>query len=164
LLQSETMDLRPLLRKPLFVPGTLTVDRLLERMQKTKTHIAIVIEEYGGVAGITTMEDILEELVGEVHDEFDEEENPIVVKGNVTIVDGLVSVHEIMERFGEPGTEPISTTIGGYVTERLSRIPVEGDTIRYGDYDVRVLKMDGKRVAKLEFSHDESTDEPEPEA
>lgn len=161
LLQSETMDLRPLLRKPLFVPGTLTVDRLLERMQKTKTHIAVVIEEYGGVAGITTMEDILEELVGEVHDEFDEEENPIVVKGNITIVDGLVSVHEAMERFGDPSTDPISTTVGGYVTERLSRIPVEGDTIRFGDYDVRVLAMDGKRVAKLEFSRDESGDAPE---
>ncbi|MBE0689840.1 MAG: HlyC/CorC family transporter, partial [Anaerolineae bacterium] len=127
LLQAEQIDLHPLLRKPLFVPGTLTVDKLLERMQKTKTHIAIVIEEYGGVAGMTTMEDILEELVGEVHDEFDQEDNPVVTKGNITVVDGLLGVHEAIGRFGDPGFEPESTTVGGYISERLSRIAVEGD-------------------------------------
>jgi len=160
LLRAEHIDLQPLLRKPLFVPGTLTVDKLLERMQKTKTHIAIVIEEYGGVAGMTTMEDILEELVGEVHDEFDDEDNPIVIKGNVTVVDGLLSVHEAIERFGDPGFEPVSTTIGGYVTERLNRFPVEGDKVQFANYDVRVLEMEGKRVAKLEFVHHEEDDDP----
>jgi len=145
-------DLKPILRTPLFVPGTLGVDKLLERMQQSKTHLTIVIDEYGGMAGVVTMEDIIEQLVGEVRDEFDEEEiNPILSEGDVFVVDGLVSMNEVMERFGDPGSEPESTTIGGYVAERLNRIPAVRDKITFGDYDLRVDDMDGMRVTKVRF-------------
>ena len=147
----RAFDIKPLLREPLFVPGTVGVDALLERMQKTKTHIAIIIDEYGGVAGLTSMEDIFEELVGEVQDEFDLEENPIVSEGEVTVVEGGVSLSDIMERFGELEPEPESSTIGGYVSEQLHRIPVVGDRVRYGDYDLRVIEMEGMRVSKVRF-------------
>jgi len=147
-----SFDLKPLLRTPLFVPGTLGVDKLLERMQQTKTHLAIVIDEYGGMAGVATMEDIIEQLVGEVRDEFDEEEaNPILSEGDVSVVDGLVSLNEVIERFGDPGGEPESTTIGGFIAERLNRIPAARDKITFGDYDLRVDEMDGLRVAKVRF-------------
>jgi putative hemolysin len=145
-------DLKPLLRDPLFVPQTLGVDRLLERMQATKTHLAVVIDEYGGMAGLATMEDIIEQLVGEVQDEFDEEEGEaILAEGDETVVDGMVSLNEISERFGDPGGEPESTTIGGYVAEMLNRIPEMNDSISFGGYDVCVEEMDGMRVAKVRF-------------
>jgi CBS domain containing-hemolysin-like protein len=157
-------DLKSILRTPLFVPGTLSVDKLLERMQQSKTHLAIVIDEYGGMAGVATMEDIIEQLVGEVRDEFDEEEtNPILSDGDVFVVDGLVSLNEVIERFGDPGSEPESTTIGGYVAERLNRIPTVRDKIIFGDYDLRVDEMDGMRVAKVRFIKHTPKSVPQPD-
>jgi len=144
-------DLMSIVRNPLFVPGTLMVDKLLEKMQKTKIHLAIVIDEYGGTAGVVTMEDILEQLIGQVQDEFDLEASPITSEGNSAIVSGLLSLSEIEERFGDVEEEPLSTTIGGYVAELLSRIPIVGDKVRYGDYDLVVEEMDGMRVERVRF-------------
>jgi putative hemolysin len=148
---SVPFDLKSILRTPLFVPQTTGVDSVLEQMQRTKMHFAVVIDEYGGMAGVATMEDILEELVGEVQDEFDAESAQIETRGNVTLVDGLVSLSEIVDRFGEPDGKVLSTTLGGYVAERLDRIPVVGDTVRFGDYDLRVEAMDGMRASKIRF-------------
>lgn len=149
--KGAAFSLMSALRNPLFIPGTLTVDKLLEKMQQTKTHLAIVIDEYGGMAGVATMEDIIEQLVGEVQDEFDVETSPIEDVGDVAVVDGLVSMTEATERFGEPGGEPLSTTIGGYMSERLGRIPVVGDKVAFGTYDLCVEEMDGMRVSKVRF-------------
>jgi putative hemolysin len=142
-------DLAAVLRKPLFFPEMASVDRVLEQMQRTQTHFTIVVDEFGGMAGIATMEDILEELVGEVQDEFDRETAPIRFSEGVAVLDGLVSLTDVMERFGHPGGEPESATIGGYVAERLDRIPVKGDTVPFGDYDVHVDEMDEMRVARV---------------
>lgn len=142
-------DLRAILRKPLFVPATISVDKVLENMQRTQTHLAVVMDEYGGVAGIATMEDIIEELVGEVEDEFDVEGAAYETASDT--VEGLASLNEIAERFGDPGIEPRSTTIGGYVAERLGRIPAAGDKVSFGDYEVVVEEMDGLRVARVRF-------------
>jgi CBS domain containing-hemolysin-like protein len=145
------LDLKALLRAPIFVPENLSVDRLLEKMQRTKTHLAVVMDEYGGMAGVATMEDILEELVGEVQDEFDVETAPILAQGDIAIVDGLVSLGDVIERFGKPGGEWESSTIGGYIGERLERIPQKGDKVPFGEYEVTVDEMDGLRVAKVRF-------------
>ncbi|MBK9750150.1 MAG: hypothetical protein IPO91_25715 [Chloroflexi bacterium] len=103
------------------------------------------------MAGLATLDDILAELVGELSDEFDERETP-VLPADQNIVDGLESMTAIVERFGEPGIEVESTTIGGYVAERLERIPLAGDTVEYGEaYDVVVLLMDGMRVSEVRF-------------
>ncbi|MBN8639873.1 MAG: HlyC/CorC family transporter [Anaerolineae bacterium] len=148
---ASAFDLRPLLRKPLYVPMTLGVDKLLDDMRRTQTHLAIVIDEYGGVAGLATLDDILAELVGELSDEFDEPD-VAVMEENRNIVDGLESMASMIERFGEPGVEVESTTIGGYVAERLERIPLAGDSVEYGEtYDVVVLQMDGMRVSEVRF-------------
>ncbi|MBZ0298520.1 MAG: hemolysin family protein [Anaerolineae bacterium] len=148
----QGFDLLPLLHPPLFVPATVHVDKLLEQMQKTKTHVAIIIDEYGGMSGAATMEDVFEELVGEVQDEFDSEGKPFVTQADIMVVDGLVSLTEIGDRFGELEKEPESTTIGGYVAEQLGRIPQLGDCVRYADYSVCVRAMEGMRVSKVEFS------------
>jgi putative hemolysin len=151
--RTQIANLKPFLREPLFVPQTLGVDTLLERMQETKTHLAVVIDEYGGMAGVATMEDIIEQLVGEVQDEYDEEEEePIHTEGNEIVVDGLMSLNEAIERFGKPDGEPASTTLGGYVAEVLDRIPEPNDTVAFADYDISVEEMDGMRVAKVRFT------------
>ncbi len=144
-------DMELLLRTPLYVPETVSVDKVLEEMRRKKSHLAIVIDEYGGMAGLATMEDILEELVGEVDDEFDVTTTGTVEAVDPGVVDGLTSMTEVMERFGTPEGAVESTTIGGYVAEKLERIPVEGDTLKFDDYDLTVEAMDGLRVAKVRF-------------
>jgi len=143
-------DLQGLLREPLYLPAVVSVDKVLERMQRTQRQLAVVLDEYGGVAGIATMEDILEELVGEVQDEFDSEAQPPPPEGDgAIVVDGLTSLNELIDRFGQPDGHPQSTTIGGYVAEQLDRIPETGDTVRFGDYEVIVEEMDEMRVARV---------------
>lgn len=146
-----TCDLASLLRPPLFFPEMASVDRVLEQMQRTQTHLVVVIDEYGGMAGIATMEDILEELVGEVQDEFDIEPAPVHNDASGVVLDGLVSLDDAIERFGEPGGQPQSATIGGYVAERLDRIPSVGDKAPFGAYNVYVEEMDEMRVARVRF-------------
>jgi putative hemolysin len=146
---TANLDLTAAVRKPLFFPEMAGVDRVLEQMQRTQTHFTIVVDEFGGMAGIATMEDILEELVGEVQDEFDAETAPIRFSEGVAVLDGLVSLADVSERFGEPGGEPESATIGGYVAEILDRIPEKGDTVPFGEYDVHVDEMDEMRVARV---------------
>lgn len=151
-LKTSTFDIASILRTPLYIPATVSVDKVLEQMRRSKMHIAIVIDEYGGMAGLVTMEDILEQLVGDVEDEFDvkpagEAENP-----DPNVVDGLTSIGDVIDRFGDPHEEIDSTTIGGYFAERLQRIPTEGDTLPFADYEIKVEKMDGMRVARVRFT------------
>lgn len=148
----DPFNLRSILRTPLFAPETTGIDKLLEKMQQTRTQFAVIIDEYGGMAGVVTMEDIIEQLVGQVQDEFDVETADVETRGDVAVVDGLVSITELADRFGEPGIEPVSNTIGGYVAERLDRIPTSGDRVPWGDYDLTVEEMDGMRVARVRFT------------
>jgi len=146
-----TLDLRSILHQPLFFPEVAGVDRVLEQMQRTKTHVTIVVDEFGGMAGLATMEDILEELVGEVQDEFDHEAGPIQADERGVSVDGLMTLDDVIERFGTPGVESQSDTLGGYVAERLGRIPTTGDKVTFGKYECHVEAMDGMRVARVRF-------------
>jgi len=149
--EGEAFSVKTILRKPLFMPTTVSVDKVLEEMQKTKTHFAIVVDEYGGTAGVATMEDILELLVGDVQDEFDVERFAHDPKTDMLFIDGLISISEIGDRFGELEEEPQSITIGGYIAEKLDRIPKVGDMISYQHYQVRVESMEGRRVSRVRF-------------
>ena len=153
-------DLKALAREPLFIPETLALDQLLEQMQRTQNHLAVVVDEYGGVAGVATMEDIFEELVGEVQDEFDPHLDMGTTITDENSLDGLTSMNEIAERYGDLPADTKSKTIGGYISERLARIPRPGDIVQYNDYDVRVQEMDGRRVSKVLFSR-QSISEPD---
>ncbi|MBX3082447.1 MAG: HlyC/CorC family transporter [Anaerolineae bacterium] len=157
--QADQFSLSSILRTPLFVPQTVSVADLLERMQRSRAQFAIIIDEYGGMAGVATMEDLIEEIVGEVQDEFDTEPSLIQSHGKDIEVDGLVSLTEIAERFGEVTGEYQSTTIGGYVAERLDKIPGVGDVTTYGDYDLTVVEMDGRRASKIRFKHRDTVQE-----
>jgi CBS domain containing-hemolysin-like protein len=150
-LAQDSFNIRGVLRKPVFLPTTVGLDHALDAMQRTKMHLAIVLDEYGSMAGIVTLEDIVEQLVGDVQDEFDTDEASISADGNKFIVDGSVSMTEIIERFGELGIQPESVTIGGYVAEVLDRIPAIGDTVQFGTYQIRVVAMDGMRVSRVKF-------------
>ena len=146
--------IRKLLRSPLFVPESMLVDDLLHSLQRRKVHIAIVLDEYGGTAGLVTIEDLLEEIVGEIQDEYDTEE-PMIVKlsDHAARVDGRASVDELVEAFGvnlDGEDREEYDTIGGLVYHRVGGVPKVGDEVRVADVlTLTVESTDGRRVGKV---------------
>jgi putative hemolysin len=132
----------------------MSIGDLLTQMQRQRTHLAVVIDEYGSTAGIITLEDIVEELVGEVQDEFDTLKEGVrseveTLPDGSSSVDGLMALPDFEERFGVQIPAGHVQTIGGYVLEREDRIPRIGDTLQVGSYLLRVEEMDGRRVARI---------------
>ena len=147
------IELRKILRKALFVPETMPLDRLLEMFQKEKNQLAIVLDEYGGTEGMVTLEDVLEELVGEIHSEHRRDrETPFVDRGDGSwLVDGGAGVEALAEVFGlrlDPSPRDYST-VSGLVLARLERIPSTGDTTDWQGLSIEVVDMDGRRIDKL---------------
>lgn len=145
--------LRKLLRAPVLVPESMTIDDLLHELQRRKVHIAIVLDEYGGTAGIVTIEDLLEEIVGEIQDEYDVEE-PMVVRlsENEARFDGRADVDELRELFDiqlDLEDEEEYDTIGGLLYHRMSGVPAPGDTIDVDGLRLTVETTDGRRVGKV---------------
>jgi CBS domain containing-hemolysin-like protein len=146
-------ELRTLLRAPVYIPESMTVDDLLHEFQRRKVHIAIVLDEYGGTAGLVTIEDLLEEIVGEIQDEYDTEE-PMVVKlsDEEARVDGRASVDELSELFDteiEFEDEDEYDTVGGLIYHRIGGIPSPGDKIEVDGLTLTVESTDGRRVGKV---------------
>jgi magnesium and cobalt exporter, CNNM family len=146
-------ELRTLLRTPVYVPESMTVDDLLHEFQRRKVHIAIVLDEYGGTAGLVTIEDLLEEIVGEIQDEYDTEE-PMVVKlsDEEARIDGRASVDELSELFDTPiafEDEDEYDTVGGLLYHRIGGIPQPGDRIEVDGLTLTVESTDGRRVGKV---------------
>ena len=122
----ENVDIKSILRTPYFVPETKNIDSLFFELQKTKQHIAILIDEYGGFCGIVTMEDIIEEVMGDIDDEYDEEEEEIREIGrNLYIVEGSMDIDDLNEELGLNLESEDSETIGGFLIELLGEIPDE---------------------------------------
>ena len=147
------MDLFPVCRKLIYVPETARLERLLQLFLERKLHFAIVVDEYGGTVGLVTLENVLEELVGQIQDEFDQEK-PLLVKTDERTweVDGTLPLHELGDVLGEPLQEEGITTTGGLVTRRLGGFPKAGDSLTLGGYELRVQEMDGTRVARLKLT------------
>ena len=147
------IELRKMLHKAVFVPETMPLDRLLELFQKEKNQLAIVLDEYGGTEGMVTLEDVLEELVGEIHDEHRREEQHAFVQRDdgSWLVDGGAGVEELAERFELKldATPREYSTVSGLVMAELERIPVAGDVVRWRGLVVEVVDMDGRRIDKL---------------
>jgi CBS domain containing-hemolysin-like protein len=143
-------DLRPVARKIVYVPETARLEQLLQRLLERKLHLAVVVDEYGGTVGLVTLENIIEELVGQIQDEFDQE-RPMQVKiGEQTWeLLGTLPVHQLEELVGEPLAEEGITTTSGWVTHRLGGFPKAGDVVHVGRYELRVEEMDETRVARL---------------
>jgi putative hemolysin len=149
----ERPSLRTLLRPPVLVPESMTIDDLLHELQRRKVHLAIVLDEYGGTAGLVTIEDLLEEIVGEIQDEYDVEE-PLVVKLSDTQarVDGRADVDELAEVFDmdlELEDEEEYDTIGGLVYHRIGGVPSPGDRVELPGLTLTVETTQNRRVGKV---------------
>ena len=165
---AERPSMRALLRTPVFVPESMSIDDLLHEFQRRKVHMAIVLDEYGGTAGLVTIEDLLEEIVGEIQDEYDVEE-PLVERldEDRARVDGRAAIDDLLEIWDlriELEDEDEYDTVGGLVYHRMGGIPQPGDEIRMDGLHLTVESTDGRRVAKVivEREHpvrDESSDE-----
>ena len=162
------IDLRALVRAPVYVPESKAVDELLHDMQTAKRHIAIVVDEYGGTAGLVTMEDVVEEIVGEIQDEYDTEEamvEPIESDDELAFrLDGRVSMDDLRDLFDlsdddEPDEEAYDT-VGGFVVHRVGRIPLPGAEIPFRDgVTLRVEAAEPRRVARVVASRALRADE-----
>jgi CBS domain containing-hemolysin-like protein len=147
------VDLLPAARKIVYVPEFARLEKLLQLLLERKLHLAIVVDEYGGTVGMVTLENILEELVGQIQDEFDQEK-PLLARTNESAWDiaGALPLHELEELVGEPLREEGISTVSGWVTHRLGGFPKPGDTLTAGGYELRVEEMDGMRVARLRLN------------
>jgi CBS domain containing-hemolysin-like protein len=146
-------DLKTVARKLIYVPETARLEKLLHLFLERKLHFAMVVDEYGGTVGMVTLENILEELVGQIQDEFDQEQ-PLLKKleERTWEIAGALPLHDLSDLVGEPLQEEGITTTSGWVTHKLGGFPKTGDTLAIGNFDLRVEAMDGLRVAKLKLT------------
>jgi CBS domain containing-hemolysin-like protein len=145
---NQTIDVRQIMQPPYFVPENKKLDSLLQAFKRRKQHMAIVVDEHGGISGLITLEDALEEIVGEITDETDKDEPTIVkVKGNEWIVPGKSDIEDVNEKI--PMNIPDSKdydTFSGYVLNTIERIPREKEEISIGKFIITVKEMDGNRI------------------
>jgi magnesium and cobalt transporter len=152
----EGISLASILRKPFFVAETQKIGTLLREMQQKRVHLAIVVDEFGGTAGIVTLEDILEEIVGDIQDEHDEEEQPAreIAPGRWS-VDAGMSVHDLGELLGGPlvpgESEGGYDSVGGLLVDLAGQVPAVGERVEVGAYDVVVRDADEKKVRRVEI-------------
>jgi putative hemolysin len=156
--------LRDIMRPALFVPESQAVDDLLNELQRRRVHMAIVLDEYGGTAGLVTIEDLLEEIVGEIQDEFDEEEPmKVIVRDGEAILDGRADIDEMGELV-DPALELEDDeeydTVGGFVYHRIGRVPVVGDKVAVDPFTITVVKVIGRRVGKVRVTWDAGATKP----
>jgi len=149
----ERPSLRSILRTPVFVPESMTVDDLLHELQRRKVHLAVVLDEYGGTAGLATIEDLLEEIVGEIQDEYDVEE-PLIVRlsDDEARIDGRAAVDDLEELFDtDLGLEDEDQydTVGGLIYHRIGGVPKPGDRVPVDGLTLTVETTDGRRVGKV---------------
>lgn len=149
---SDRDSITTIIRPATFVPETKRVPELLKEFQRKQVQIAIVVDEYGGTAGLVTIEDLLEEIVGEIRDEYDVETEPVVDEGNGSYVfSAKVSFDDLRERL-DIDVEPEGfETVGGYVLTRLGRVPAVGETFELDGLSVEVLEAERRRIHKVRF-------------
>src|SRR6266513_90644 len=147
---TDAFDLPSIMRSVHVIPGSREVEEVLADFKRLKEHMAVVLDEYGGTAGVVTMEDLLEEIVGEILDEYDEPpEAPEREGPDIVVVAGSTHISELNERFGLDVPDEDYTTIGGYVFGVLGRLPVVGDRVIAGGAIFTVREMDGRRIETL---------------
>jgi len=149
----DSVDLLSLKRDILFVPETQPIRELMKQFQSRHIHMAIVVDEYGGTSGLVTMEDVIEELVGEIQDEFDEEAPKYLrhADGSVTI-DGGVLIDEAEKILSTELSDQHNDTVGGHLLSLIGKRPRVDDTVRAGDYTARIAEVKGMRISKIHFT------------
>ncbi|MBU8922417.1 MAG: hemolysin family protein [Bacteroidales bacterium] len=148
--EDESDDIRRLVREPFFVPEGKKLEELLREFQMMKKHLAIVVDEYGGTSGIVTLEDILEEIVGEIRDEHDQEGPLVRAMGeNIYSVEGRINLDELDELLDISLLSDDVDTLGGFIFDLLGRVPEEGEEIEYEGMEFRIDRLEGQRIAEV---------------
>lgn len=145
---------REILRTPYFIPRSQSVSELLKELRSRKSHLAIVTDEYGGTAGIVTIEDILEEIVGEIMDEHDPEDSLLtVLDAHSVLVDARLEIENLEEHFGRKLPQGDFESVGGFIIHLLGRIPTVGEKIGFEDLEMTVKSADNRKIHKILISH-----------
>ncbi len=146
----EKFDLDKVIRKPFFVPESKRIDSLLREFKRRHVHIAIAIDEYGGMSGIVCLEDIIEQIVGDIQDEFDNErEDILVISENMWLCDARVNVEDLNETIGSDFQDEEFDTLGGFVFDLFGKIPVKYEKVSWNSYDFIVQDMEGHRINQI---------------
>ena len=164
-LSPSPFDLRRVLREVLVVPETKPASELLFELRAHHAGLAVVVDEFGSVLGLVTLEDILEQVVGEIHDEFDVVERPVTLADGAVVFDAALNVRDLDTQYNIPLPEdPAYATVGGFVLDQLGFIPHGGETFEYGGYQFSVVEMDGRRVARVKIERKPPAAAEEPES
>lgn len=149
--RDNNQDIRPLLRKAYFIPESKNVDELLREMQARGVHLVIVVDEYGGTAGLVTLEDIVEEIVGEIRDEYDQGEELEFQKisDDEYLFSGRIDLDNVYDILGVDLTDDVSDTLGGYIYGQIGRVPVGGEQIKVDGWMLTVQNVSGRRIRKI---------------
>lgn len=143
-------DLKRLIRQPFFIPETKNFEELLQDFKRKRVHIAIVIDEYGGTSGLVTIEDILEQIVGDIQDEYDAEEEWLVEQADGTvIIDARLPIEELKERFSIEVERDKFDTVAGLIFHRIGRIPKIGETVESSPLLMTILEADERKISKV---------------
>jgi CBS domain containing-hemolysin-like protein len=145
-------DLKPLLRKPYFIPETKNIHQLLHELKGERQHMAIVIDEYGGTGGLVTLEDLLEEIVGDIRDEHDVDETGFTeLPDGFVLVDSRIEIERVGEHFGVAIPEGTYETLAGYILHLIRKIPLTGDVIRQGELEMVIASADERSIRKVKI-------------
>ncbi|MDR2597405.1 MAG: hemolysin family protein [Treponema sp.] len=152
LVNNKPININELARKPIFVPVTKHIDALLRELRRKKVHIAVVVDEYGGVSGIVSMEDIIEEIIGDIQDEFDHETEDVVALGEgVWLCDARVNLKFLAEETNLALPVDDFDTLGGFVFDLFGKIPVKNEKIEYKNYNFIIQEMDGHKINSIKI-------------
>ncbi len=148
--KTEQWDIRKVMREPYFVPENKKIDEMLREFKAKKIHIAVVVDEYGGTAGLVTLEDLIEEIVGEIQDEYDTEEQLYRwVDKETLLADAKIDIHDLNELLGTDLPRNGFETLGGFIYNHLGSIPQEGETIEIKNLQMSIQEVNGQRIAKV---------------
>ena len=146
------VDIRKLIKPPYFIPEMMNISKLLKEMQRKRVHMALVIDEYGGVSGLVTMEDLLEEIVGEIRDEYDTESPVIQISEGVYLIDASISIRDLKEDYKIEIPESTEyETLSGFLLTTLQKIPKVGDVLKSDGKRITISEMVGQRISKIKL-------------